>query len=209
MPSKVLVLHSGGLDSTVCLYEAAASGHHVVSLGIDYGQKHIIELYFARRQCDSKNIQQEVVHVSWVKPERPIPLDRGVEDIKKDPSTAFLPGRNLLFLALASAHAAGVRADEIWTGINSIDFSGYPDCTPAFFEAYRAVHRIGVGETPIIRAPLLQKSKPEIAARAKELGLSSSDTWSCYRPQILSGALVPCARCDACQLHAYAWQHVK
>lgn len=208
MPKKVLVLHSGGLDSTVCLYEAVAAGYDIVSLGVDYGQRHVIELYFAQRQCAAKAVRREIVEVSWTKPERRLPLDRNVDEIRKTQSAAFLPGRNLLFLVLASAHAAGIGADEIWIGINSVDFSGYPDCTPAFLEAFSAVHKIGVG-TGAIRAPLLEKSKPQIAMRAKELGLSRYDTWSCYRPQTVSGAVVPCERCDACRLHAYAWDQIE
>ena len=196
------------MDSTVCLYEAVASGYDTVSLGVDYGQKHLIELYFAQRQCDAKAIRREIVHVNWTKPERTLPLERGVDEIRKTVSSAFLPGRNLLFLALASAHAAGIGADEVWTGINSVDFSGYPDCTPAFLEAYSAVHRIGVGAGAVC-APLLGKSKPQIAMRAMELGLSRYDTWSCYRPQIVSDAVVPCGKCDACRLHAYAWDQIK
>ena len=204
---KVIVLHSGGLNSTVCLYEAATLGHDVTSLGIDYGQRHVIELLFAQRQCEKKGIVREVAHVSWRKPQRELPLSRSVEEIRVTPSRAFLPGRNMLFLALGSAHAAGLGADEIWIGINSVDFSGYPDCTPEFFKAFAAAHDIGVAQGTI-RAPLLTNSKPEIARKARDLGLQRTDTWSCYRPQLNSGNVTPCGSCDACTLHNYAWDNV-
>jgi len=207
MAKKVIVLHSGGLDSTVCLYEAFAAGYDTISLGIAYGQRHIIEHYFAKLQCDAKGILRQIVQVSWTKPQRDLPLDRDISTIRTQVSPAFLPARNLVFLSIASAHSAGIGADEIWTGINSIDFSGYPDCTPEFFEAFSKVHSIGVGNS-ILRAPLLLSTKPQIAKRAKELGLSRYDTWSCYQPQVLSGDVVPCGRCDACKLHAYAWESV-
>jgi 7-cyano-7-deazaguanine synthase len=167
-----------------------------------------VEHVFAKRQCDIKGIPREVIHVAWSKPDRKVPTGREVADIRANASPAFLPGRNLVFLALGSAHAAGLGADEVWIGINSIDFSGYPDCTPEFFEAYASVHRIAVGNH-LVRAPLLKMTKPEIARRAKELGIASGDTWSCYRPQLSSGAIRPCGECDACKLHAYAWQGIR
>jgi 7-cyano-7-deazaguanine synthase len=161
--AKVVVLHSGGLDSTTCLYHAHAEKHHAVSLGIDYGQRLRVELLFADRQCREKGIERQVIEVKWTKPDRPIPLDREIGHIRAQASAAFLPGRNLVFLAIASAHAAGIDADEVWTGINSIDFSGYPDCTLEFFDAYCMAHRIGIPGGPQIKAPLLHKTKPEIA----------------------------------------------
>jgi 7-cyano-7-deazaguanine synthase len=205
---KVLVLHSGGLDSTTCLYEAHAQGHQTVSLGIDYGQRLRVELEFASKQCKEKQIERQTIEVRWAKPERHIPLDRDVEMIRAETSPAFLPGRNFIFLALASAHGAGIGAAEVWTGINSLDFSGYPDCTPEFFEALCNAHRIGSPEGPTIRAPLLLKSKPEIATLAHSLGIRPGDTWSCYRPEIAQGAIKPCGRCDACKLHKYAWDNM-
>jgi 7-cyano-7-deazaguanine synthase len=206
--SKVLVLHSGGLDSTTCLYQAHAAGHETVSLGISYGQRLSIELLFAEQQCIKKNIERQVVDVRWTKPVRSIPLDRNAADVSKSVSTAFLPGRNIVFLALASAHGAGIGADEIWIGINSVEFSGYPDCTPEFLDAYSKLQRVGSPNGPKIVAPLLMKSKQEIAAIAYSLGISQGDTWSCYRPQIVDGGARPCGRCDACKLHEHAWQHV-
>jgi 7-cyano-7-deazaguanine synthase len=201
----VLVLHSGGLDSTACLFQAQQLGHRVISLGIDYGQRHQVELLFARRQCDAHNIERHVVAISWQKPKRDIPLGRTVDQIKSGVSSAFLPGRNLLFLSIAAAHAAGVGADEVWTGINAVDFSGYPDCTPAFFERFVEVARAANPDGPTVAAPLLALSKPEIARLARSLGIGPGDTWSCYRPKLSAGGVVPCGDCDACKLHDFAW----
>jgi len=207
MRKKILVLHSGGMDSTVCLYEAAGiRDNDVLSLGIDYGQKLSVELMFAARQCAARNIDRQVINVRWSKPERHIPTGRRVDEIKEGVSRAFLPSRNLVFLALASANAAGIQADEIHTGINSVDFSGYPGCTPEFLEAFKAVHNIGNINGPKIVAPLLLKNKPQIAMLAKSLGIGRNDTWSCYRPQIVNGSVEPCHECDACKLHDYAWK---
>jgi 7-cyano-7-deazaguanine synthase len=207
--TKVLVLHSGGMDSTTCLYHALALGHQVVSLGIDYGQALSVEMLFASEQCKKKGIDRQVVSVRWAKPERPIPLDRSTEEMRKEISPAFLPGRNIVFLSLGLSHAAGIAADELWTGINSVDFSGYPDCTPEFLEAFRSLQGIAVPNGPDIKAPLLTKSKPEIASLAHSLGIGPNDTWSCYRPQLSRGTVEPCGRCDACKLHKYAWDNVE
>lgn len=209
MPKRVLVLHSGGMDSTTCLFVAKAAGHDVWSLGIDYGQKLSVELLFAQRQCDRLNVPREVIGVHWTKPVRPIPSDRPVAEMSKSVSPAFLPARNVVFLSLATAHAAGVGADEIQIGLNCIDFSGYPDCTEEFFESYKSMSAVANPGGPTLSAPLLKMSKKEIARLARDHGLGEHDTWSCYRPQIESGNIQPCGSCDACRLHAHAWEGLR
>lgn len=205
MPKRVLVLHSGGMDSTVCLYQAHHDGHEVISLGMDYGQRLSVELMFAKRHCENLGIPRQVVRVDWSKPDRVIPTGRVVETMSADISPAFLPGRNVVFLSLACAHAAGVGADEVQIGLNCVDFSGYPDCTVEFFASFRAMMAIANPEAPALTAPLLELSKREIAVKAKGLGLGEWDTWSCYQPQMVNGSVSPCHVCDACRLHAHAW----
>jgi 7-cyano-7-deazaguanine synthase len=207
--TKVLVLHSGGMDSTTCLYQAHGLGYETVSLGIDYGQKLSVEMMFATDQCKKKGIDRQVVSVRWAKPDRHIPLDRTAEEMRKKVSPAFLPGRNIIFLSLALAHGAGIGADEIWTGINCVDFSGYPDCTPEFYEAFRSLQKIAAPNGPEIKAPLLTKTKAEIASIANSLGIGPNDTWSCYRPELFQGTVRPCERCDACKLHKLAWDNMR
>jgi 7-cyano-7-deazaguanine synthase len=208
MTETVLVLHSGGLDSTTCLLAAQNEGHRVLSLGIDYGQAARAELQYANQQCESRSINRQVIKVEWAKPLRHMPLNRTIEEIRRSASTAFLPGRNALFLALALAHAAGVNAKRVVIGINCIDFSGYPDCTPKFLAAFTAMAQAADPLGPVISAPLLLKSKPEIARMAYALGLRRGDTWSCYRPTGGSEHPSPCGACDACSLHEHAWSHV-
>ena len=208
MSRRILVLHSGGMDSTVCLYDAHRAGHEVISLGVDYGQRLGVEMMFAARHCEALGVRREVVQVNWRKPDRDIPLDRPVDEMKRSVSPAFLPARNVVFLSLAAAHAAGVGADEVQIGLNCVDFSGYPDCTVEFFDSYRAMLRIADPSGPELTAPLLTRSKREIAQLASDLGLEEWDTWSCYRPQIQDGGVVPCHQCDACRLHAHAWSKI-
>jgi 7-cyano-7-deazaguanine synthase len=200
-----LVLHSGGLDSTVCLLLAREQGHSVVSLGIDYGQRHKIELTYARKQCRKFKIPRRVIKVRWTKPERTIPKNRSVEEMRSTVSPAFLPGRNAIFLTLGAAEAAGIGASELWIGVNCIDFSGYPDCRVEFIEAFKSMLAYAIPDGPKVVAPLLLMSKPEIAKEAARLGLKYGDTWSCYRPVNNDSGNQPCGECDACILHKEAW----
>ena len=206
---RVLVLHSGGMDSTTCLYAAHRSGADVFSLGVDYGQRLSVELMYAQRQCDALGLPREVVSVAWRKPERDIPLNRSIDDMRATVSPAFLPARNVLLLSLACAHASGIGADEVHTGLNCVEFSGYPDCTVEFFESFSATMAVANPGGAKLVAPLLQMSKPEIAAMARNLGIGEDDTWSCYRPQITDRGVVPCHACDACRLHDHAWEKVR
>lgn len=206
---RILVLHSGGMDSTTCLFKAKAEGADVYSLGVDYGQRLSVELLFAQRQCDQMDIPREVISLQWRKPNRHIPLDRSVAEMAASISPAFLPARNVLLLSAACAHASGIGADEVHTGLNCIEFSGYPDCTTEFLESFQAMMAIANPGGPKIVAPLHNMSKSEIAASARNLGIGEHDTWSCYRPQIVDGSVTPCHQCDACRLHDHAWQSLR
>lgn len=205
---KAVVLHSGGLDSTVCLLMALEAGRDVMSLGIDYGQRHRIELEYAAAQCRRYGVERRLLRIEWDKPARSMPVGRSVEDIRGAVSPAFLPGRNAVFLTLASAQAAGVGAGEVWIGVNAVDFSGYPDCTPEFIGAFRSMLRTAIPDGPEIVAPLIAMPKPSIAREARRLGISQGDTWSCYQPRFTNQGISPCGECDACVLHNHAWQHV-
>ena len=209
MTKRVLVLHSGGMDSTVCLYKAHEEGAEVISLGIDYGQRLSVEMRFAVEHCAKLGIHRDVITVAWRKPDRTIPLGRTVDEMSRTVSPAFLPGRNAVFLSLASAHAAGVSADEVHIGLNCVEFSGYPDCTPSFFESFKAMMELANPGGAILVAPLLTLDKPSIARMARDLGIGEHDTWSCYRPMIRDGAVASCGHCDACVLHAHAWAEIQ
>jgi 7-cyano-7-deazaguanine synthase len=205
MSEKCVVLHSGGLDSTVCLLLAKANGREPHSLGIAYGQRHDVELDYAARQCARFGVPRHVIDVGWQKPGIVIPKDRSVAEMKAGIAPTFVPGRNAVFLALACAEAAGVGASEVWIGVNAVDYSGYPDCRETFLSAFRAMWAEAVPNPPKIVAPLVTLTKPEIAGLARTLGLKPGDTWSCYAPDLSSGEPQPCGHCDACLLHNHAW----
>src|SRR5208283_1172276 len=100
---KVLVLHSGGMDSTVCALLAKRDGHEVLSLGFDYGQRLRIELEYADRICEAHGIERKIIRFEWQKPHREIPLDRNIVAMSQSVSPAFLPARNIVFMALGLA----------------------------------------------------------------------------------------------------------
>ena len=208
MSIKAIILHSGGLDSTVCLLLALEKGREVISLGIDYGQRSRAELEYALKLCKRFDVERKVLNIEWDKPKRVIPKNRSINEIGKEVSSAFLPGRNALFLVLACAEATGISASEVWIGINSVDYSGYPDCRPEFLEQFRKMINLAIPKGPEIIAPLISLSKPEIAKEAYRLGIRQGDTWSCYRPFNTNNGFVPCGECDACVLHKYAWEHI-
>ncbi len=203
---RCIVLHSGGLDSTVCLLLARKHGRNPRSLGINYGQRHDVELEYATRQCARFGIERHVVNVGWEKPEIHIPKDRTVSEMKSGIAPTFLPGRNAVFLALACAEAAGIGANEVWLGVNAVDYSGYPDCRESFLGAFRKMWAEAVPTPPRIVAPLVMLTKPQIAALARDLGLKHGDTWSCYAPEMSPQGPQPCGHCDACLLHEHAWR---
>lgn len=206
MHIRAVVLHSGGLDSSVCLLQALEHDVGVLSLGIDYGQRHRIELDFAANQCRKLGVARKVLRIEWDKPQLFIPEERKISEMSSTISPAFLPGRNVVFLTLACAEAAGVGAAEVWIGVNAIDFSGYPDCRPEFVNAFQSMLSLAMPGGPSVITPLLHLTKPEIAREAHRLGLTPGETWSCYQPRLGQAGVVPCGKCDACILHEHAWK---
>lgn len=168
-----VLLLSGGLDSAVCL----AMLRPQWALAVDYGQPHAVEeLACAERLARAYGAA--LARVTLTMPSAPG---------EGDPSMLW-PGRNLVLLALAAAHAQQVRATEIVIGANADDHDGYPDCRAEFFAA--AAPALGVR----VAAPLLHLAKPAVGAMARELGVPVDETWSCYFPA--DGR--PCGACDAC-----------
>ena len=207
---RALVLLSGGLDSAVCALLALREGRQVSALTIRYGQRHGVETKKASvlgRQLGLNphlfmDLPPELfVGSALTDAAVPVPLDRPLDDAI--PST-YVPSRNLVFLSLAAAAAEGRGAEEIWIGVNALDYSGYPDCRPEFIEAFARVLEVGTkagtqGHAVKIRAPLLQMNKAAIIRLGLDLGLDFTLTSSCYAP---TPDGIPCRRCDACQLRA-------
>ncbi len=206
---KAIVLFSGGLDSTTCLYWALANGYECEALTVSYGQRHDREVLAAQMIARNLGVKLHLItlNLPWlatsslVDKNQPIP-DVALENIPNAgiPST-YVPGRNLMFLSIAGSLLDSVGADAIIAGPNAIDFSGYPDCTPAFFKAAAdALNRgtkMGVTEGIEVLAPLMRLSKTQIVQLAAKLHVPFELTWSCY-----AGGQKPCGHCDSCKLRA-------
>lgn len=209
MGERAVVLLSGGLDSTTVLHVAADEGLDVYALTFRYGQRHLFELEAARRQAALAGVREHLTigidpvlfGGSSLTGHGEVPLDGEPGKAGGIPST-YVPARNTVFLAMALAGAESVDAGQVFIGVNSVDFSGYPDCRPEYMEAFQSLADIatrrGVEGTPVkVRAPLLRMTKAEIIRLGTDLGVDYSMTASCYRPD---GAGRACGRCDACTL---------
>jgi len=207
---RAVVLLSGGLDSSTCLAVARHRGFEAHALSVDYGQRHRRELECARRVARALGAaDHRVVKVDLrafggsALTDRAIavPRGRGAEGRARGIPVTYVPARNTVLLGLALAHAEVIGAREIFLGVNAVDYSGYPDCRPAFVRAFERLAavatRAGVEGTPLrIRAPLLRLSKAGIVRLGARLGVPWRLTTSCYAP---AGARA-CGRCDACRL---------
>jgi len=204
---KAVVLLSGGLDSATVLAIARSEGRACHALSFAYGQRHEIELAASRRVAEAIGVEEHVVFPMDLRVFGASALTDDI-DVPKDVAGApgipmtYVPARNTIFLALALGFAEARGAQEIWIGVNAVDFSGYPDCRPEFLEAFQRVidtgTRSGVehGEPRLI-APLVRMSKAEIIRRGVSLGVDYAITHSCYDPDDRGRA---CGHCDSCIL---------
>lgn len=209
-PQKAVVLLSGGLDSCTAAAIAKAEGFELYALTVSYGQRHAAELEAARRVAAALGVVRHVelgidlsaLGGSSLTGSGPVPKDRAIGEAGI-PST-YVPARNTVFLSLALGWAETLGATDIFIGVNAVDYSGYPDCRPAFIESFEKMAalatRAGVeGVRFRIHAPLISLTKGEIIRRGLALGLDYGMTRSCYDP---SAGGVPCGRCDSCVLRA-------
>ncbi len=209
---RAVALLSGGMDSATAAAIVRDDGTLVHALAVDYGQRHVAELDAARRVAGALGLADfRVVKVdlaalggSALTDDVDVPKDRDELVLGCDIPVTYVPARNTVFLAVALAAAEVLDADAIVLGVNALDYSGYPDCRPAFLDAFREVSatgtKRGVEGRPIeILAPLLEMTKAEIVRRGEAHGVPFALTLSCYDPTRGGTA---CGRCDACRLRA-------
>lgn len=202
-----MVLVSGGMDSAVTIAIARERGYQVHALSVDYGQRHSSELAASARVADMLGaVQHKVVSVdlrsiggSALTADIEVP-DNGGDGIP----VTYVPARNTIMLSIALGWAEVLQSQEIWCGVNAVDYSGYPDCRPAFIESFAQLANLATkagveGATIHVRAPLMQMSKADIAREGKRLHVDFSATVSCYRADDQGRA---CGHCDACRLRA-------
>jgi 7-cyano-7-deazaguanine synthase len=209
---KAVVLLSGGIDSTTTLAIAADSGFEPHALTFRYGQRHETEIGAARRVAKHFGVKQHIIVLidlrvfgdSALTSSVPVPKGRSMEEIGTGIPATYVPARNTIFLSFALAWAEVLQCDEIFIGVNALDYSGYPDCRPEFVAAFQAMANLATKaavekrQLISIRTPLIDLSKAEIIKKGLALGVNYALTTSCYDPDPRSGAA--CGECDACLL---------
>lgn len=215
-----IVLLSGGLDSATALAIARSDGFAPLALSFRYGQRHAIELEAAANFARALNAAEHcIVDIdlrafggSALTADIAVPKDRPLELINRDAAIpiTYVPARNTIFLSFALAFAEVRDARHVYIGVNALDYSGYPDCRPAFIAAFEQLAQVatkaGVEGRPLrIHAPLLHWSKEQIIRRGLELGVDYGFTRSCYDPDPAGRG---CRRCDSCVLRLAAFQKV-
>ena len=204
---NAVVLLSGGLDSTTTLAQAIADGCDVTALSFRYGQRHTKELISAANVAKFFNVKHVIVDIdlsmfrsALTRPEIDVPENRDESQMGQDIPVTYVPARNIIMMSVATGLCESVDANRIYIGANVVDYSGYPDCRPEFFEAFEKMIAVGTkagveGHPIRICTPILHSSKADIVRLGKKLGAPLHLTWSCYE-----GGEKACGRCDSCQL---------
>lgn len=214
---KAVVLLSGGLDSTTVLAIARSEGYEVFALSFQYGQRHSWELKAAERVTRAMGVpEHRIVSIdlrsfggSALTSDIAVPKGRSLGEMSGAIPITYVPARNTIFLAFALAWAEVLGANDVFVGVNALDYSGYPDCRPEFIDAFEKMANLATkagveGKQRLqIHAPLISMSKAEIIRRGFELGVDYSLTSSCYDP---SSTGVPCGLCDSCALRSKGFE---
>ncbi len=206
---RAVVLLSGGLDSTTTAAIALAEGYTLYTLAVDYGQRHSRELESSAavsRFLGAANhtvipCNLRVIGGSALTSDIAVPQDRSIQDMAQNIPITYVPGRNLIFLSFAAAYAEVCGADDLFIGVNQLDYSGYPDCRQEFLDSFTQTANLATkagtqdGRTLRIHAPLAAMTKADIVREGMRLGAPFHLTWSCY-----IGGAAACGTCDSCQL---------
>jgi 7-cyano-7-deazaguanine synthase len=208
---KAVVLLSGGLDSTTALAIARSQGFSLRALSFNYGQRHSIEIESAARVAKAVGVEQHLIvdidlraiGGSALTDSLEVPKERSIEEMASGIPVTYVPARNTIFLSFALAWAEVLGAQDIFIGVNALDYSGYPDCRPEYIEAFERMARLATkagveGSMRLtIHAPLIAMTKAEIIKTGLQLGVDYSLTHSCYDPPEEGLA---CGTCDSCRL---------
>ncbi|MDD4307521.1 MAG: 7-cyano-7-deazaguanine synthase QueC [Thermoplasmata archaeon] len=205
-PSAVVLL-SGGLDSATCL-AIASKDFEVYALTFDYGSRHSREITRAKSLAAHYEVKNHTIMKIELNAisgssltDFDIPVEhKPINEIGKSIPSSYVPARNLTFLSLGIALAEVVGARKVFIGVNSVDYSGYPDCRPEFIAAFQKAAAVGTragaeGKPIAIETPLLHLSKADIIKKGHSLGVPFEMTWSCY-----TGEKKPCGKCESCRL---------
>ena len=203
---KAVILVSGGLDSTTVLAMARAEGYQCYTMAFDYGQRHRAELKAAERISKQLGaVEHKVIKLDLSSIGGSALTDDSI-DIPEERSEGipitYVPARNTVFLSIALGWAEVVAANDIFIGVNAVDYSGYPDCRPDYIAAYETMANLATksgieGDKLSIKTPLMSLSKSDIITKGLELGVDYSQTVSCYQA---NDEGLACGKCDSCYL---------
>ncbi len=208
---KAVVLLSGGVDSTTALAIAQGEGFEPFALTFRYGQRHSVEVEAAKKVANAFAVRHHIIvdfdlrqfGGSALTSEIDVPKRRPTREIGLGIPITYVPARNTIFLSFALAWAEVLGANDIFLGVNALDYSGYPDCRPEFIAAYERMANLATkagvqgGQKLKIHTPLINMTKAEIIRRGLKLGVDYGLTSSCYDP---SPGGEPCGACDSCVL---------
>ena len=214
---RAVVLLSGGLDSTTALAIAKAEHFELYALSFRYGQRHGIELESAKHVAAQLGVQKHVIADidlrqwggSALTDDIAVPKGRALDAMSHGVPITYVPARNTVFLSFALAWAETLGSQDIFIGVNALDYSGYPDCRPEYIEAYERMANLatkaGVEGTQRLKihTPLINLTKAQIIAKGLELGVDYALTSSCYDPSPVGK---PCGACDSCLLRAKGFE---
>lgn len=207
---KAVCLVSGGLDSATALAIAIQQGYEIYAISFDYGQRHRFELDAARKVCEAQGVKEfvtfkvdtTVFRGSALTNDIPVPHNRNEAEMSDGIPVTYVPARNTIFLSVGLGLAESVGANDLFIGVNAVDYSGYPDCRPEFISAFEAMANLATkagvqGKRLTVHAPLIRMTKAEIIRAGLSLGVDYGLTHSCYDPDANG---VSCGECDSCQL---------
>ena len=220
MPTKrkAIVLLSGGLDSSTILAIAKTQEFEVYALTFRYGQRHEAELQAAQRMAQAWDVKQHIIAEinlgvfggsALTDENLAVPKGRSLDEMSADIPITYVPARNTIFLSFALAWAETLEAQDIFIGVNALDYSGYPDCRPEFIQAYENMANLATKTATQeqkrikIHTPLIDLNKAQIVAKGIELGVDFSQTITCYD---VDEHGVACGYCDACLLRLKGFQ---
>ncbi|MFX0101394.1 MAG: 7-cyano-7-deazaguanine synthase QueC [Candidatus Hodarchaeota archaeon] len=221
---KAVVLCSGGLDSTTVLYYAIDKGYDVYPISFNYKQRHVVELSFVKKTMEKLGLigKWKVFNLNFTQIQASaltdgklvVPGGRKPDEMEGIPIT-YVPLRNTIFLSYAAAYAEALDIQDIFIGVNAIDYSGYPDCRPEYIESMEKA--INKGSRYVddeskefkIHVPLIEKTKSDIITLGLALGVDYDFTWSCYDPQIQDESIKPCGTCDSCILRKKGFEELE
>ena len=214
---KAVILLSGGLDSATTLAIAQNDGFTPYGLTFSYGQRHQFEIGASQKIAEACNLTDHIITEidlrafggSALTDDIDVPKDRSESTMSGSIPVTYVPARNTIFLSFALAWAEVLQSNDIFLGVNSMDYSGYPDCRPEYIQSFQAMANLATkagvdgAQSITIHTPLISMTKGEIISKGLALGVDYSLTHSCYDPDKAGNA---CGRCDSCHIRLKGFQ---